>query len=211
MAHRWIAIVALFGAGLGLGLVGCKSGGGSGGSGGSGGAPDDAPVVLPPNSNGQSCQQSGGTCEDQAAIQEYADCVVTTCDAEYKQCFGADYMNGTFGGDCGDLMDCASACQDCDQACIDACSEQHFTDACKSCITGPILDCVIDALTSGTCALPCGPSNSGGVCDDLKACCDSLTGDDQTNCQSTYDQVKIGGDAACQTALSTYQQSQKCL
>lgn len=192
---------------------GCKSGGGEGGGGsGTGGSAQNAPVILPPTNGGQSCQQSGGgSCTDQAEIDEYATCVVTTCDGEYKQCFGADYMSGTFGGACADLMTCASQCQDCDQACIKSCSDQHFVSACKDCIVGPIVSCVIDALTSGKCAIPCGPGTStGGPCDDLKTCCDSLTGSDQAQCTTTYSQVKLGGDTACSGVLDTYKNSGKC-
>lgn len=193
--------------------TGCKGGGGEGGGGsggGAGGSSQDAPVILPPT-NGQSCQQSSGSCTDQAAIDEYASCIVTTCDAEYEQCFGQDYMTGTFGGACADLMGCASQCQDCDEACLKSCSDQHFVTACKDCILGPIVDCAISAITSGTCSIPCGPGTSaGGACDELKACCDSLTGSDQASCTSTYNQVKLGGDTGCMGVIATYQNSGKC-
>lgn len=212
MLVRYGALTIIAGALALAAGTGCKSGGGDGGGGsGTGGSAQAAPVVLPPTSNGQSCQQSGGSCNDQAAIDEYADCVVAACDAEYKQCFGADYMSGTFGGACGDLMGCAAECEDCDQACLKSCSDQHFVNACKDCITGPILSCVVDSLTSGKCSIPCGPSSStGGPCDDLKTCCDSLTGADQSQCTTTYSQVKLGGDTACSGVLSTYKNGGKC-
>lgn len=191
--------------------AGCKSGDSDGGSGGTGGSTTAAPVILPPTNGGQSCQSGGGSCDDQAAIDAYADCVVQTCDAEYEQCFGADYANGNVGGACGDLLTCAMACQDCDQACLQDCSNQHFTGTCKDCIIGPIATCAVSAITSGTCALPCGPTTgTGGACEKLQACCGSLTGDDQTNCNTLYGQVKIGGDAACTGVVSTYKQNGLC-
>ena len=201
-----------------LALVACKGTdpGGAGGSGGGstgstgGAAMMDAPVVLPPTANGDSCQ-SPSSCADTAAVDAYAKCAVTTCDSQYKQCFGADYAAGTFGGDCKDLMVCASACKSCDQVCIKACTDQHFTDACKACIVGPIFDCVLDAIKTKKCTLPCGPSSSGGVCDKLKACCDSLPADQQGDCNTSYDQVQIGGDQGCQSVLYGYQQAGSCM
>lgn len=190
--------------------TGCKSGESDGGSGGSGGSTTTAPLILPPTNGGTSCQ-SGGTCTDQAAIDEYADCIVTTCDAQYKQCFGDDYLSGTVGGSCGDLLTCAMDCEDCDQACLTACSDQHFTGDCKACILGPIADCAIQAITGGVCALPCGPTTStGGPCDDLKTCCASLTAAEQAQCDTTYNQIKLGGDAACTSVLKTYQLGGSC-
>ncbi len=196
-----------------LALLACKGTdpAGTGGSGtgtgtGTGGAATmDAPVVLPPTSNGDSCQ-GPSSCSDTAAVDAYGKCIVTTCDSQYKQCFGADYATGTFGGACNDLMVCASACKSCDQVCIKACTDQHFTGACKDCVVGPIFDCALDAIKTKKCTLPCGPSSSGGVCDKLKACCDSLAADQQPDCNTAYDQVQIGGDQGCQSVLYGYQQ-----
>lgn len=187
---------------------------GTGGSSSSTGTGGDttmaAPVVLPPNSNGDTCQQ-GGSCSDAAANDAWGKCVLKTCDPQYKQCFGADYATGTFGGDCNDLMVCASACKSCDQACIKACTDKDFTGACKTCIEGPIVDCVFDAIKTKTCTIPCGPSSSGGVCDKLKACCDGLPADQQGDCNSAYDSVQIGGDQGCQSVLYGYQQAGSCM
>ncbi|MFT3767784.1 MAG: hypothetical protein QM820_20200 [Minicystis sp.] len=186
---------------------------GAGCGGGSSSGTDDAPVVLPPTNAGTSCQQSGGTCDDQAAVEAYSTCIVQTCSAEYAQCFGPDYMSGTFGGACGDYLSCAAACQNCDQACIDACTDQHFTGACKECITGPIATCAVSAISSGTCKLPCAPDlpiGGSGGCDDFKACCDSLSGAQATSCTMTYESVKLGGDLACGVAFSSYKTSGMC-
>ena len=209
MLSRYGRFAVVFGAAAAL-LAGCK-GDDSSGTGGAGGKAPDAPVVLPPNPSGQSCENGESTCDDQESVNEYADCIVTTCDSEYKECFGDDYLAGNYGGPCKGLMDCAIQCQDCDQACLTDCSNNHFDGACKTCITGPILDCVIGALTGGKCTIPCGPSTGGGICDDLEACCNSLAEDDgKQDCLTTYGTVKLGGDAACKTSLDTYKLSGKC-
>jgi hypothetical protein len=211
MGSARIVMAAVFGSLTILGAVGCKGDGGTGGSGG-GGAPQNAPVVLPPNPNGQSCQNGdSGSCADQASVDEYGDCIVQACDSEYKQCFGNDYLTGSYGGPCQGLMECAIACQDCDQTCLQACSEQHFAGACQDCITGPIVSCVISSLTGGTCKIPCGPSSSGGVCDDLKTCCNSLAdANEKQDCLTAHGTVSLGGDAACGATLNTYTMSGKC-
>ena len=214
MLSRHGSFVVWIGAALGLAAMGCD-GGDDGGGGGGGGTTSSttsaAPVVLPPNSSGQSCQSGESSCKDEAAIQEYADCAVQTCDAEYKQCFGDGYLSGAFGGPCQGLMECASQCQDCDQVCLQACSDQHYAGACEDCILGPIFDCVVEALTSGTCKIPCGPTSSGGLCDDLKDCCDSLTEQEKKDdCLKTHGQVKAAGDQGCKGALDTYKASGLC-
>lgn len=211
MMSRRAGVAVIFGLAALFGATACKNGGSGGEGGGGGGASQDPPVVLPPT-NGQSCQgQSGGTCSDQAAIDAYSSCVIETCDAQYKQCFGDGYASGSFGGACKDLMDCASKCMDCDQACIKACTDQDFVGACKDCVVGPIASCVVDSITSGTCKLPCGPAaTSGGACDDLEACCNSMSGADQTSCLSTASQVKLGGDAACSAVLANYKNGGVC-
>lgn len=216
MLSRYGWFVGMLSAALGLAAMGCD-GGGDGGEGGEGGgttttsSTSAAPVVLPPNSSGQSCANGESSCQDQAAIQEYSDCAVETCDGEYKQCFGDGYLSGAFGGPCQGLMECANQCQDCDQACLQACSDQHYPGACEECILGPIFDCVVDALTSGTCKIPCGPSSSGGVCDDLKACCNSIAEQDKKDeCLGFHDQVKLAGDQGCKGPLDTYKASGLC-
>lgn len=214
MALRRSALTIVLGAAASLALLACKPDdpAGAGGSGGSGGTPAaSTPVVLPPTSNGKSCQTASSSCTDQASIDAYGECVVKTCDPQYKQCFGNDYATGTFGGACSDWMGCASTCKDCDQACLTACSDQHFVGACKDCVLGPIFDCVLDAITTKKCDLPCVPSSMGGSCDKLKDCCASLPADKEPDCTSTYNQISIGGDQACQSALNVYQQGGTCM
>jgi len=212
MARRG-GVAVLFGmAAIAAGVAGAACGnGGTGGSGtsGSGGSSASPPIILPPSSGQSSCQ-SGSACSDQAAVDAYSTCILSTCDTQYKQCFGADYATGTFGGSCKALMDCAEKCQSCDQSCIDACSAADLVGACKSCITGPIFDCALDAITSGTCTIPCGPTTGGGVCDTLQTCCNSLGADDQAGCLSSYSSAKLGGDVACGAVLSGYTAGGQC-
>ncbi len=215
MAFRHSALPLVLGAAASLALLACKpddpAGAGGSSSGGSGGQAASTPVVLPPTSNGQSCQPANSSCTDTASIEAYSTCVVKTCDTQYKQCFGADYANGNFGGDCSEWMVCASACQNCDEACTKACTDQHFTGACKACVTGPIFDCVLDAITSKKCTLPCLAPTTGGNCDKLKDCCASLPPDKEPDCTDTYGKVSLGGDQACGSALSVYQQGGTCM
>jgi hypothetical protein len=145
----------------------------------------------------------------------YVDCAEQNCMAEYKQCLGDDFMSGTFGGPCADYMNCVVPCN-CDTDCTQACYPK-MQGACQDCMTGPLASCItsncmdeLQACQGGSTGGTGGGGTTGGGCDDLKACCDSLTGADQTQCQSTYDQIKAGGDAACGTLLQTYQASGKC-
>lgn len=186
----------------------CKGDGDGSGGGGSGGS---TPIVLP-SSNGQSCS-TDSSCTDQAAVNAYSACIQGACAAEYKQCLGPDWESGTFGGDCKDLMECASQCTDCDQSCIDACTGKYLAGACQGCFTGPLASCAVGAITGGTCQIPCGPDLGGtsGACADLEACCNSLSAAEQTSCLSTYAQLKVGGDIACSAALSGYKSSGQCM
>lgn len=160
---------------------------------------------------------SSGSCSNSVTgnddCPEYVSCAENKCKAEYKQCLGDNFMSADFSGSpCESYMTCVLGC-DCDQSCLSNCYANMPAD-CKNCMTGPLTSCVSSncsaelqqcAGTGGT-----GGSSSGGTCADLAACCSSLSGSDQTQCQSTYDSVKAGGDAACGTLLQTYQASGKC-
>lgn len=208
MMLRRAGVAVFFGLMAIQGMTACK--GDESGGGGSGGTAN-TPIVLPP-SNGQSCQTGSSTCDDQAAIDAYSTCIVDTCDAEYKQCFGESYESGTFGGACKGLMECSRECESCDQACLQACSNQHFEGACKECITGPIASCAVSAISSGTCKLPCvSTGGSGGACEELEACCNSFDADEKMSCLTQYAQVKIGGDFGCSAALNTFKSGGLCL
>ena len=174
-------------------------------------APPSAP--LPAVSGGHSCTTEKSDCP-QASIDKYSTCVVTTCDSTYKACFGDGYASGTFGGPCKELLGCAMVCASCDQACIQKCSDQFLVGTCKDCITGPLTTCVVSAITDGKCALPCVKVGSG--CAGLSTCCNSMVGQDKTDCLKVLDAYKnlpLGaGDTSCDAALtSVYKPAGKCI
>lgn len=173
---------------------GSSSGGGGGASGGSGG--------------GGGCSGSGGNdCPD------YTNCEQTKCDSAYQDCLGAGYKTGSFtGGKCETYMKCVTACN-CDTNCTKNCT---MDSACQGCMTGPLQTCVTSNCSAelqkcaGTGGSGSGGASGGGTCADLESCCNKLSGSDQTNCMTTYNQIKAAGDAVCNTALQTYKQSGKC-
>ena len=114
MALRNSVVTLMLGISATLVLAACKGSdpAGSGGSGGSGGKPSmNAPVVYPPAKDGESCQDGSSSCNDKPAIDAYGACVLKTCDTQYKQCFGASYATGTFGGDCTPISRAVAACE----------------------------------------------------------------------------------------------------
>lgn len=89
---------------------------------------------------------SGGECDPMGEdpCPEYTECAQNMCDAEYKECLGAGYMDGNFaGGTCEEFMNCSAACACDDTACQQGCSEMHFAGDCQTCM----------GMTIGTCAL----------------------------------------------------------
>ncbi|MCK6535837.1 MAG: hypothetical protein L6Q84_22950 [Polyangiaceae bacterium] len=173
------------GGGGGSGATGGGSSGGSGGCGGGG----------------------GNTCK------EYTDCAQAKCDTEYQECLGAGYKSGSFsGGKCETYMNCVTACN-CDTTCTSKCT---MDSACQGCMTGTLASCTSSKCSAelqqcaGTGGAGSGGASGGGTCADLEACCNKLSGSDQTNCTTTYNQIKAGGDAACNTLLQTYKSSGKC-
>ena len=71
------------------------------------------------------------TCS-QADLDAYNACTEPLCDADLQKCFGANYKQGTFGGDCSDYITCSQACACGDSACTTACV-QKITPACQTC------------------------------------------------------------------------------
>jgi VHL beta domain len=142
-----------------------------------------------------------------ARCQPYVDCAPAQCDAEYKQCLGADYKNGNFGGPCQAMMECGKACAN---VCAADCKCEP-DDACTACIGDQLATCVLNKCINElyACAdLP--PPSQGGACSQLTICCGTLASDKKKDCETTLSTAKLGGDTACQTLLSTYQQSGLC-
>ncbi len=192
---------------VGMTMIGCggDDGGGSsstGGSGGSGGSGTGGSGGCDP------AKQGGNDCP------AYTNCAQSKCDAEYKDCLGASYKTGSFaGGKCETYMNCVVACN-CDTTCTQKC---QMDATCQTCMTTTLSGCVTSqcsaelqqcAGTGG--ATGTGGASGGGTCADLAACCASLSGNDKTNCETTYNQIRAGGDSVCNTLLQTYKSSGKC-
>jgi hypothetical protein len=185
--------------------------GSNGGSNNSGGGASNSG-----GSNSMGCDPSDPTGMGDEC-PELVECGQTLCATEYEECFGPDYLNGNFAGECAPYVECASAC-DCDQTCIDACD---FSD-CQACVTGGSLaSCIanncldeafacsgngsggaggaggagnVDPGNGGTAGIP---GLSDATCEDLAACCATL-GDTKATCDAI---VMQGVDLICGTAL----------
>src|SRR5690554_2481497 len=83
---------------------------------------------------------------DQGECTEYVTCVETNCQTQYESCFGADYLNGNFGGACADYMSCNLACECGDTDCTTECYNSHAAmgSACGDCLVNDISACVAD-------------------------------------------------------------------
>ena len=169
------------------------------------------PTPLPPDKSGRACTVQKSECPQQS-IDDYAGCVVAQCDAKYKMCLGDAYAAGNFGGPCKAWIECGRACANCDQACLAKCSEMHYTGDCKSCVEGPLTECVVASITSGACKLPCVTIGTG--CDGLKTCCGTLDGDDRKKCEEAHKTLTSVPNPTqglqCDQLLSTYKMTKKC-
>lgn len=93
--------------------------------------------------------ETGGECGgsvygDQSECSEYISCVETNCQTQYETCFGADYLNGNFGGVCADYMTCNLACDCGDTDCTTQCYNTHAAmgTPCGGCLISDIGACV---------------------------------------------------------------------
>lgn len=84
-----------------------------------------------------------GNCTE-ADIQNYVNCFMEKCDAQYEQCMGANYMDGDWtGGKCEEFQDCIDACACEDDPCQQNCAMKMGLD-CATCLGG-----------LGVCSQPC--------------------------------------------------------
>ncbi|MDB4973324.1 MAG: hypothetical protein JWN48_1665 [Myxococcaceae bacterium] len=155
-----------------------------------------------------------GACTS-AEAKVFTDCVDTACSSQYKTCYGADYKQGKFGGACKDYLTCASACPDCDATCVQKCKPSSECTSCLSSFSSCSSSC-IDNLDCATGGLG-GDAGLGGLladsgidlskdCDDLAACCKTLSGDQKTACdmvQKQYASAGSSGAIACSAAIGT--------
>lgn len=160
---------------------------------------------------------SGGSEE----CTEYGNCVQRECASEYEECMGPNFANGDFsGGLCEDYVECANDCQsgdECDTACLLDCFGS-ISNACQSCLTAAG-ECGEEACPdeyeacNGEASTTTAGNTTGGLdgtCMDLEACCNSLEGDAQETCLSTFEAVEPSGDQACAILLATYQSADQC-
>lgn len=179
-----------------IGAVGCSSSAASPDGGGTANG-GDASSGSPSRSKTGDCPSSTSTCT-QSELDTYVSCTTTQCDAQYKDCFGANYQSGTWAGKCQTFMTCTTACKCGDTACTQACGTP--TGDCAACYG------TLGACTTSKCPIPkCmmggaadAGTTSGKTCADLKTCCDSIA--DATKkaaCTAGYDAAKSSGDAVC--------------
>ena len=192
------------GSSTGGSSAGGTSSGGGGGSGATGGG-----------STGGSGGCGGGGGND---CPEYTNCAQAKCDSAYQECLGSGYKTGSYaGGKCETYMKCVTACN-CDTTCTSKCT---MDSTCQGCMTGTLASCTTSNCSAelqkcagtggaGSGGAGAGGASGGGTCADLQACCNKLSGSDKTTCDSAYNGVKAGGDAACNSVLQTYKSSGKC-
>lgn len=209
MSFGKILVAALSVFGLTMAACGGDDGGGGSSTGGSSsGGSSSGGSSSGGSGGGGGCGGSGGN-----DCPEYTNCAQAKCDSAYQECLGAGYKTGSFsGGKCETYMNCVTACN-CDTTCTQKCA---MDATCQGCMTGTLSSCVTSNCSAelqqcaGSGGAGSGGASGGGTCADFQACCNKLSGTDKTNCETTYNQVKAGGDAACNVGLQTYKSSGKC-
>jgi hypothetical protein len=170
-----------------------KGGSGSAGKGGAGSGAFDPESCSPMMMMMTTSLPAGCT---QAQIDEYTTCVSESCEPTLEMCYGPDYESGTYAGPCKEQLDCATKSCDCnDNTCIMNCPGAQM---CLQCFTSKLcgMSCKIP-----TCGLNEALADSGisvdfnKTCDDVLACCATLTGEDMTECTSNVNSIKQAAGA----------------
>ena len=145
-AWRSVAFVAL------TGLLGaCSSGSGtspsSGGAGGSaGGGTGGSAASSGAGGLGQGAWSGIDTetkgsgfiaCKPDSACTI---CVAENCDSEATACYGENWKQQSFGGECGEFLTCSCACDPNSGSCLQGCMGPTF-DVCRGC-DGPVEVCI---------------------------------------------------------------------
>ncbi len=129
--------LSTFALALTVGVVACDEGDDDGGNAEGGDGDGDGDGCSFEDSQDQDCPA-------------YTECALTNCDASYQTCFGADYMNGSFGGSCGDYMTCVTSCgcddDTCQQTCYD--NEVGMSGDCFDCLVMEIGGCVATSCSA---------------------------------------------------------------
>lgn len=138
-------------------------------------------------------------------------CIASKCNAQFQQCYGADYKGGSFSGPCAAYIACQQKCSCADQQCIAAC---QLPAACSQCEQG-------FATCSSSCQLPACYTSDGGTssssssssgspgphtCAQLATCCVKVPpGSEQDHCnQIAQNGEDAGSDTACDIAYSSF-------
>lgn len=209
------------------GNPGAGAGGASGASGASGATGGSAGTTVgtggAAGSTGTGGCATGGVpgANSSPTCQALNDCETTKCSSQLAQCFGAGYANGNFaGGQCQALAACIGNCN-CNSTCVAGCSGS-LDATCTSCLlaanqcitsicaaeqqacTGMSPDAGLPSLDA---SFGFDAFTGGGTCTDLRACCATLSGTQQTQCNTV---AGIGIDAACGAALTSFRMAGLC-
>lgn len=120
-------------------------------------------------------------------------------------------MGNFAGGACEAFMTCTADAPD---PCMNDCTPDATCTECMltlgQCVAGAC-SAELQECAGGATPAPSGSIGLGsGTCEDLEACCASLSGDEQTSCTQQFDSLQAGGDLACSAGLSIYQASGLC-
>lgn len=169
------------------------------------------------------------TCTD-AEVEAFGNTIISGCDSQFKAAFGNDWLSGTYGGQCGDFMNCYAACDPCDQKCTDECAKKvididkvtqlaqtgdeaglnaYLMTGCMGAMI-PVGTCVEQYIDDApACLNESGSSSSststetttGANCSALAACCTSLPSTEQSTCDGIVSAYKNQGSTG-ETACS---------
>src|SRR5262249_24245640 len=141
----------------------------------------------------QGMTSSLGNCT-QDDIDEYTDCISTSCEPTLKACYGSDYRSGKFSGPCKDQLECATkTCKCSDTSCQQKCQASATCGQCfvdHPCGT----DCKIPSCALGGALGDAGISHDK-TCDVVLECCNALAGDMKKECTDAVAQIKMAGGA----------------
>ncbi len=184
-------------------------------SGGDGGSSDKSSNLSAEELAAGGCNEDMGM-DDSSECDAYIECAADSCQAEYRECLGEDYESGDFsGGACEEFISCATEADDpCENSCT---PDQECTNCFISLGQCVSMACAEELEECSGASSPSGspsgeiPAEFGdATCEDLEACCDSLSGTDQSDCNDQFMQVQAAGDLGCAAALSIYQAAQLC-
>lgn len=166
----------------------------SGGTSGSSGSSGSFSTCKSSGSSSNSCTQ--------AELKTYNDCVLSKCDSAYKECYGPDYLKGTYSGACGDTITCYQKCDCTDFTCLGACKPSDACTTCSQKISACSKECTApECLTKPADAGSSSGGDSGatGSCATLSACCAKLSGQEQSTCQQA---AGLNNAQVCDAALT---------